>query len=69
VRDGETGWLNRSCSADELARIMRDLIDRPEQVAELNATLRAARGSLVKSMPDHGDEIDAIYREVIAGRR
>jgi glycosyltransferase involved in cell wall biosynthesis len=41
TRPGETGWLNRSCSAGELAEIMADVVRRPEQVAELNARLRA----------------------------
>ncbi len=29
TRDGETGWLNRSCSALELARIMGDISRKP----------------------------------------
>ncbi len=67
TREGETGWLNRSCTSEELARIMSDVIERPEQVAELNGKLLAARGSIVKPMADHGDEMDVVYREVIAG--
>ncbi len=67
VEEGKTGWLNRSCSAGELARIMSDVIEHPEQVAELNANLRTVRSSIVKPMARHGDEMDAIYREVIAG--
>jgi len=69
TREGETGWLNRSCSAAELARVMADVIERPEQVAEVNAKLRAARGSIVKPLARHGEEMDALYREVIAARR
>jgi glycosyltransferase involved in cell wall biosynthesis len=68
TRDGETGWLNRSCSAEELARIMAGVIERPEHVAELNAKLLAARDTLVKPMARHADEIDAVYEELIAGR-
>lgn len=67
VRDGETGWLNRSCSAEGLARIMREVIERPEQVAELNAKLLEAHHSVVLPLADHAVEMDAVYREVIAG--
>ena len=68
TRDGETGWLNRSCSAAELARIVGDIVERPEQVAELNAKLRAGRGSIVKPFSRHADEMQAIYREAIRTR-
>jgi glycosyltransferase involved in cell wall biosynthesis len=66
TRDGETGWLNRSCSAPDLARIMRDIVDRPEQIAQLNARILAARDTLIKPMSHHGDEIGAVYRELAA---
>lgn len=66
TREGETGWLNHSCSAPELARIMRDAIEHPEQVAHLNARILAARDTLIKPMTRHGDEIEAVYRELRA---
>jgi glycosyltransferase involved in cell wall biosynthesis len=66
TRDGETGWLNRSCSAPELARIMRDVVERPDQVAQLNARILAARDAIIKPMARHGDEIDAVYRELVS---
>jgi glycosyltransferase involved in cell wall biosynthesis len=68
ARDGETGWLNRSCAADELVRIVAGVIERPEQIAELNAKLRANRDSIVMTMSRHAAEMEAIYREVIAER-
>ena len=68
TRDGETGWLNRSLSADELARIMLDVVRRPEQVGELNGRIRANRGSIVKTVAGHADEMDAIYAELAANR-
>jgi glycosyltransferase involved in cell wall biosynthesis len=64
VREGETGWLNRSCSGDELARIMRRLVEYPEQVDALSAKVREDRDSLVKRMTDHADEMDKIYGEL-----
>jgi glycosyltransferase involved in cell wall biosynthesis len=65
TRDGETGWLNRSCSAAELASIMAGVIERPETVADLNARLLADRGSIVKPFARHAEEMDALYREAI----
>ena len=61
TREGETGWLNRSCSAEELARIIAGIVDRPEQVVELNERLIAARDSVVKPIARHADEMDAVY--------
>ena len=68
VRDGETGWLNRSRSADELARIITGIVERPEQVIELNARLRERRAEIVKPIAAHADEMDALYSEVVAER-
>ena len=68
TRDGETGWLNRSCSGEELARIMRGAIDHPEQVAELNERLLANRDSIVKPLARHAEEMDSLYAETIAAR-
>ena len=64
TREGETGWLNHSCSAPELALIMREVVERPEQVAELNLKILDARETIIKPMARHGDEIDTIYREL-----
>jgi glycosyltransferase involved in cell wall biosynthesis len=68
TRDGETGWLNRSSSSEELARIMHSVIDNPAEVEELNARIRAQRDSIVKPLARHADEMDAIYEATIAGR-
>ena len=68
TRDGETGWLNHSLSAEELARIMIGIVERPQQIAELNARIRANRDSIVKTMAEHADEMDALYTELAAAR-
>jgi glycosyltransferase involved in cell wall biosynthesis len=68
TRDGETGWLNRSCSPQELARIMSGIIEQPRQVTELSALIRAARGSIIKPFARHADEMDAIYEQSISNR-
>jgi glycosyltransferase involved in cell wall biosynthesis len=66
TRDGETGWLNQSCTADELARTIASILDEPEQVTRLNQRLIRERDKLVKPMSTHADEIDAVYADVIA---
>jgi len=63
TRDGETGWLNRSCSAEELARIIGGILDSPEQLTRLNEHLISSRDTVVKPMATHADEMDAVYRE------
>jgi glycosyltransferase involved in cell wall biosynthesis len=67
TRDGETGWLNRSCSAEELAEIMLGAIADPAQVAALNARIREARDDIVKPHGRHADEMEEIYRELAVG--
>jgi glycosyltransferase involved in cell wall biosynthesis len=67
--DGETGWLNRSATGEELAAIMLDIIRRPEQVLALHRSVLAHRGELVKPMDAHLPELLDLYREVIAARR
>ena len=69
TRDGETGWLNRSCSAGELADILVGIVERPEQVAELNARLIEHRDEIVKPFKRHADEMEAVYEELLAARR
>ena len=66
VREGETGWVNGSSSPEELARIMVGIAERPEQVVELNAGLRASRDRIVKGIAAHADEMNAVYTEVTA---
>lgn len=68
TQPGVTGWLNRSCSARELADIMRGLIESLGKVAEMNASVLAQRGAIVKPMHRHGDEVEAMYAEVLTAR-
>jgi glycosyltransferase involved in cell wall biosynthesis len=69
TRDGETGWLNRSLSAEELAQIMTGVIDEPEQVVRLNEQLIESRDAIVKPMARHADEMEAVYRDAGATTR
>jgi glycosyltransferase involved in cell wall biosynthesis len=68
AREGETAWLNRSCSAEELVSIMRRVIDQPETVRDLNEQIRARRESIVMPLSRHAAEMDELYREVIRTR-
>lgn len=66
VRDGETGWLNRSRSSEELAGIMAGLIEHPDQVSHLSAKVISNREAILKPLGRHAEEIDIVYRA--AGR-
>jgi glycosyltransferase involved in cell wall biosynthesis len=66
VREGETGWLNRSSSPEELARIMACLIETPAEVARLNEHVISNRASIIKPHAVHVAEIDDVYREAMA---
>ena len=68
VREGETGWLNESCSAEGLAGILLHLLGHPGEVAAMSRGVLAARGSLIKPFGRHADEIASVYREAIAAR-
>jgi glycosyltransferase involved in cell wall biosynthesis len=63
---GETGWLNRSCTAEELAEIMAGVVRDPAQVVDLNRSIRARRDELLKTHGRHLEELDAVYAEVVA---
>lgn len=64
AREGETAWLNESCSAAGLAEIMSTLIAEPERVLEMHRRVVAARDEIVLPMERHVDAIDAVYREL-----
>ena len=61
VRDGQTGWLNRSASGAELAELMARAIDDVPAVERLRRTVRAQRADLVVPMGVHAREVEAVY--------
>ena len=65
VRPGETGWLNRSCSAEELCTIMRGLIDNPAEIETLSKRIVAHREEIIMPLSQHVSSIEALYREVM----
>jgi glycosyltransferase involved in cell wall biosynthesis len=64
VRDGETGWLNRECSAEGLARIVSGIVAEPGRVMDLNARIRERRGEILKPFDVHVEEMLDLYRDV-----
>ena len=64
AREGETAWLNGSCSGEGLAALMARLIRDPVLVVEMSSRVRARRDDLVTTMAEHTDAIEEIYREV-----
>jgi glycosyltransferase involved in cell wall biosynthesis len=64
VRDGETGWLNRSLTADGFAQLMLAAIADPSQVVRLQRSVRARRSELVRPMSDHAAEVESLYAEL-----
>jgi glycosyltransferase involved in cell wall biosynthesis len=63
VREGETGWLNDSCTAEGMAAVLGRLIQNPSEVAERSRSALAARERLIKPFETHVDEVEAIYHE------
>jgi glycosyltransferase involved in cell wall biosynthesis len=64
AREGETAWLNHSCSAEGLAQLMSELIAEPDRVLDLHRRLLEVRSEVVTPMERHVEAIDAIYREL-----
>lgn len=67
--EGETAWLNDSCSGEGLAVIMATLIDEPHRVHDMHRRVLAARDRLVLPMERHLDALDAVYAELANARQ
>lgn len=68
VRDGETGWLNRSNSGRGMAEVMAALVADPQRVAAVARSTVAARDELVESMDSHALAVEGLYRGLLEGR-
>lgn len=64
--EGQSGWLNESCSASELADTMEEIIRNPGIVPEYNAWIIANRDLLVPDMANHLSQIKGCYSDVMA---
>jgi glycosyltransferase involved in cell wall biosynthesis len=62
---GDTGWLNRSCTGEELAEIMAGIIRDPAEIVRLNRSIRERRDDLLKPLDRHLEELDAIYADAL----
>jgi glycosyltransferase involved in cell wall biosynthesis len=69
TRDGETGWLNRSLGAAELAGIMRGLAREPARVRAMSSSVLAHRDELVIPLARHAESMDTLYCDVVSSRR
>lgn len=65
--EDQTAWLNRSCSGEELARIMAKLIAEPQLVLELHRRLLQVRAEHIFPMGQHVDQLEEIYSAVGRG--
>ena len=65
VREGETGWLNRSAGGAELAELMAHAIDDPAGVERLRRSVRSRRPQLAMAMAEHVGEVEGHYGEVV----
>ena len=68
VREGQTGWLNRSLSGAELAQLMAAAIDRPDEVERLRTSVRERWAEIVAPMSAHVDEVELLYTELLSQR-
>jgi glycosyltransferase involved in cell wall biosynthesis len=66
AREGETAWLNRSCSGEELATLMLRLIQEPHRVVEMHRRLVGLRERLLTPMSEHVEAMERLYGEIAA---
>lgn len=64
VQPGQTGWLNRSRSAEELADLMAEAIADPAQVRRLSERTVARRGELIVPFGTGLKRLSDVYREL-----
>lgn len=63
--DGSTGWLNRPCSAEGLAGLMKLVIREPSTLLPLNKAIRARRSELIADRAGHADRLIALYQQTL----
>lgn len=63
--DGSTGWLNHSCSAEGLARLMEKSILEPSSLLSLNQTIRDRRFELIPDRGVHADRLLQLYQQIL----
>lgn len=66
VRPGQTGWLNRSVSGDELADLMTRAIEDPAEVERMGTAAIALRDDLIHPFAAQLAELFELYDELLA---
>jgi glycosyltransferase involved in cell wall biosynthesis len=64
AREGETAWLNPSCSGEGLAELMSELVREPERVVDMHRRLMDVRDELITPLAQHADAIEELYAEL-----
>ncbi|BET57883.1 hypothetical protein GEO60473_09230 [Geobacter sp. 60473] len=65
----KSGWLNVSCSPEELAHIMESIILTPSCIPPLNRWIVENRSSLITELTLHANELSCLYDQHILKRR
>jgi glycosyltransferase involved in cell wall biosynthesis len=66
TKEGSTGWVNVSNTADGLAKIMADIISYPEKILYLNRNILQNYQAIIKPMDRHMQEITRLYKSLLS---
>jgi glycosyltransferase involved in cell wall biosynthesis len=66
AREGTTAWLNRSCSGEELAELMKQVIREPELVVDMHHRVLATRDDLITPWNEHVQALGDVYGQLVA---
>lgn len=61
--DGETGYVNKTSTAEEMSEIMEIIIKNPTTIMDLNNNIISKRNKLIKSIEKHFHEVENLYRQ------
>jgi glycosyltransferase involved in cell wall biosynthesis len=65
TKEGFTGWINVSNTAEGLAKIMSNIIADPEQILHLNRNILQNHETIVKPMARHMEEMNGLYKTLL----
>src|SRR5205085_10825973 len=61
AREGETAWLNPSCTGEGMAELMLSLVREPDRVLDMNRRLLAVRDQILVHWAQHVEVIELNY--------
>ena len=67
--NGRTGWINETCTAEELADIMERIINDPSSILPLNRWIADNRGKVIADGEEHFRSVMTFYEEAIVAHR